>query len=54
MFVPDNGFLWFKTFHDAKPGSSWYDNGKTFVPDLEKAFGALMENNTLPQVGGRQ
>ena len=46
----DNGFLWFKTFHDAQPGSVYYDNGKAFVPDLVKAFGELMDNNTLPQV----
>eukprot|EP01013_Petalomonas_cantuscygni_P038271 TRINITY_DN69344_c0_g1_i1.p1 TRINITY_DN69344_c0_g1~~TRINITY_DN69344_c0_g1_i1.p1 ORF type:complete len:721 (+),score=46.30 TRINITY_DN69344_c0_g1_i1:105-2267(+) len=46
----DNGFAWFKTFQEAKPGSSWFDKGMARVADVVSSFDAMLANDSLPQV----
>ncbi|WP_328603412.1 phospholipase C, phosphocholine-specific [Amycolatopsis sp. NBC_00345] len=46
----DNALAWFAPFITAKPGDPLYDKGMAKVADLETAFGADVENGTLPQV----
>ena len=48
----DNGFAWFTTFRDAKPGNPLYDKGLARVPTntLVDEFEADVKGNKLPQV----
>ena len=46
----DNGFAWFKTFQEAKPGSVWYDKGMYRSRDLIQEFESDIKAGTLPKV----
>ncbi len=45
----DNAFEWFTLFHDAAPGSPYFDNGVLPVWDIVASFADLVAKDALPQ-----
>lgn len=46
----DNGFAWFNTFQQAKPGQPLWDKGQKRVASIVDEFAADIKAGTLPQV----